>query len=111
MKDANGRLSLSEGFMEAVRRKNQESRIMSNDEWDLLDRKALGSIWLCLAPSVDLNITKTKKIEDLIKTLVILYEKPYASNKIFLMKRLFNMKMVAVRSVVDHLNESNTTTS
>ena len=27
MEDANGRLSLSEGFMEDVRRKNQESRI------------------------------------------------------------------------------------
>ena len=27
MEDANGRLSLLEGFMEAIRRKNQESRI------------------------------------------------------------------------------------
>ena len=33
---------------------------MSNDEWDLLDRKALGSIQLCLAPSVEFNITKSK---------------------------------------------------
>ena len=38
--------------------KNQGS--MSNDEWDLLDRKALGSIRLCLAPSVAFNITKAK---------------------------------------------------
>ena len=38
--------------------KNQGS--MSNDEWDLLDRKALGSILLCLAPSVTFNITKAK---------------------------------------------------
>ena len=36
--------------------KNQGS--MSNDEWDLLDRKTLGNIQLCLAPSVAFNITK-----------------------------------------------------
>ena len=38
--------------------KNQGS--MSIEEWDLLDRKALGSIRLCLAPSVAFNITKAK---------------------------------------------------
>ena len=84
---------------------------MSNDEWDLLDRKALGSIRLCLAPSVAFNITKAKTIEDLMKTLATLYEKPSASNKVFLMKRLFNMKMVEGGSVADHLNEFNTITS
>ena len=89
--------------------KNQGS--MSNDEWDLLDRKALGSIRLCLAPSVAFNITKVKTIENLMKTLVTLYEKPFTSNKVFLMKRLFNMKMAEGGSVTDHLNELNTITS
>ena len=89
--------------------KNQGS--MSNEEWDLLDRKALGSIQLCLAPSVAFNITKSKIIEELMQTLVKLYEKPSASNKVFLMKRLFNMKMAEGGSVVDHLNEFNTITS
>ena len=89
--------------------KNQGS--MSNDEWDLLDRKALGSIRLCLAPLVAFNITKAKTIEDLMKTLSTLYEKPTASNKVFLMKHLFNMKMVEGGSVIDHLNEFSTITS
>ena len=89
--------------------KNQGSIL--NDEWDLLDRKALGSIRLCLAPSVAFNITKAKTIEDLMKTLATLYEKPSASNKVFLMKRLFNMKMVEGGSVIDHLNEFNTVAS
>ena len=57
------------------------------------------------------NITKVKTTEDLMKTLVTLYEKPSASNKVFLMKRLFNMKMVEGGSVTDHLNEFNTITS
>ena len=88
--------------------KNQGS--MSNDEWDLLDRKALRSIQLCLAPSVTFNITKSKTIEDLIKTLATLYEKPSTSKKVFLMKCLFNMKMVEGGSVTDHLNEFSTIT-
>ena len=89
--------------------KNQGS--MSNVKWDLLDRKALGSIQLCLAPIVAFNITKVKMIEELMQTLAKLYEKPFASNKVFLMKHLFNMKMVEGGSIADHLNEFNTITS
>ena len=40
-----------------------------------------------------------------------LYEKPLASNKVFLMKHLFNMKMSEGGSVTDHLNEFNTLTN
>jgi hypothetical protein len=36
---------------------------------------------------------------------------PRASNKVFLMKRLFNMKMSEGGSVADHLNEFNTVTN
>ena len=54
---------------------------------------------------------KVKTTKDLMKTLVTLYENPSASNKVFLMKRLFNMKMAEGRSVTDHLNDFNTVTS
>ena len=57
------------------------------------------------------NITKVKTTEDLMKTLATLYEKPSASNKVFLIKRLFNMKMAEGGSVTDHLNEFNIVTS
>ena len=49
-----------------------------------------------------INITKAKTIEDLMKTLATLYEKPSASNKVFLMKNLFNMKMAKGTFVADH---------
>ena len=49
--------------------------------------------------------------EELMQTLVRLYERPSASNKVFLMKHLFNMKIVEGGSVTDHLNEFNTITS
>ena len=44
-------------------------------------------------------------------TLDKLYEKPSASNKVFLMKRLFNKKMSEGESIADHLNEFNMLTS
>ncbi len=49
-------------------------------------------------------------MEEVRKALAKLYEKPSASNNVFLMKRLFNMKMSDNGSVVDHLNEFNTVT-
>jgi hypothetical protein len=61
--------------------------------------------------SVAFNISKEKTTKGLMDTLVKLYEKPSASNKVFLMKRLFNMKMSKGGSVADHLNEFNTVTN
>ena len=45
------------------------------------------------------------------ETLTKLYEKSSTSNKVFLMKHLFNMKMIEGGSIMDHLNEFNTITS
>jgi hypothetical protein len=57
------------------------------------------------------NISKEKTTKGLMDALAKLYEKTSASNKVFLMKRLFNMKMSEGVSVSDHLNEFNTVTN
>jgi hypothetical protein len=84
---------------------------MKDEEWEVLDRKALGMIRLSLAASVAFNISKEKTTKELMDALDKLYEKPSTSNKVFLMKRLFNMKMSEGGSVADHLNEFNTVTN
>ena len=84
---------------------------MKDEEWEVLDRKALGTIRLCLASSVAFNISKEITTEGVMSALSKLYEKPSTSNKVFLMKRLFNMKMSEGGSIADHLNEFNTLTS
>jgi hypothetical protein len=84
---------------------------MKDEEWEVLDRKVLGTIRLSLATSVAFNISKEKKMKELMDALAKLYEKPWASNKVFLMKRLFIMKMSEGGSVADHLNEFNTVTN
>jgi hypothetical protein len=68
-------------------------------------------IQLSLVASVDFNISKEKKMKDLMDALAKLYEKPSTSNKVFLMKILVNMKMSEGGSIVDHLNEFNTVTN
>ena len=57
------------------------------------------------------NITKAKTTKELMQTIAKLYENLFTSNKVFLMKHLFNMKMVEGGSIADHLNELNTITS
>ena len=85
--------------------------IMMDEEWKVLDRKALRTIRLILAVSVAFNISKEKTTKDLMDALAKLYEKPLVSNKVFLMKRLFNMKMSEGGSVAYHLNEFNIVTN
>jgi len=60
--------------------------------------------------SISFNISKEMIIEGLMSTLSKLYEKPSTSNKVFLMKHLFNMKMSKGESIVNYLNEFNIVT-
>nr|MCH9869693.1 retrotransposon gag domain-containing protein [Serratia marcescens] len=76
-------------------------------EWDLLDRQALGVVRLTLARNVAFNIINEKTTAGLMQALSNMYEKPSASNKVYLMRRLFNLKMGEGTSVADHVNEFN----
>ena len=80
-------------------------------DWAVLDRKALGTIRLTLSSSVAFNILKEKTTAGLMAALSKMYEKPSASNKVYLMKRMFNMKMTNNGRVAEHLNNFNTVTS
>ena len=94
-----------------MRRGKKQLVTMKDEEWEVLDRKELGPIWLCLDSSLAFNISKENTMEGVMRKLAKLYEKPSASNKVFLMKHLLNIKMSEGGSVVDHLNEFNTLTS
>ena len=76
-----------------------------------LGRQVLGVIRLTLSRSVAHNIVKEKITIDLMKALFGMYEKPSANNKVNLMKKLFNLKMVENASVAQHLNKFNTITN
>ena len=72
---------------------------MKVKEWAFLDRQVLGVIKLTLSRSIAHNVIKQKTIADLMKALSGMYEKPLTNNKVRLMKKLFNLKMVENASV------------
>ena len=80
---------------------------MKQEEWDLLDRQALGVVRLSLAKNVAFNIVNEKTTAGLIKALSNMYEKPSAANKVYLIRQLVNTKMREGASVTDHVNEFN----
>ena len=84
---------------------------MKDDEWTLLDRQVLEVIRLTLSRSVAHNVVKEKTIADLMKVLSGMYEKPSTNNKVYLMKKLFNLKMAKNALVAQHLNEFNIITN
>ena len=84
---------------------------MEEEEWCVHERQVLGVIRLTLTRLVEHNIVKEKTTADLMKALSSMYEKPSANNKVHLMKKLFNLKMVEGTLVAQHLNEFNTITS
>ena len=44
MEDVDGRLFISEGSIPTIERSSKESGAMKDEEWEILDRKALGMI-------------------------------------------------------------------
>ena len=54
---------------------------------------------------------KEKTIVDLMKALSSLYEKSSANNKVYLMKKLFNLRKAEGTLVAQYLNEFNTITN
>ena len=66
---------------------------MKDEELNLLDRQVLGVIRLTLSRFVTHNVVKKKKtIVNLMNALSSMYEKPSANNKVYLMKKLYNLK-------------------
>ena len=63
---------------------------------------------MSLASTDAFNVSREKTIKDLIVALLKMHEKPSVSNKVFLMKKLFNLKIADSKSVVRHLKEFNT---
>ncbi|MFV0960681.1 hypothetical protein QML37_30010 [Klebsiella pneumoniae] len=55
---------------------------MAEDEWQLLDRQALGVIRLTLSRNVAFNIANEKTTADLMAALSNMYEQPSASNNV-----------------------------
>ena len=81
---------------------------MKAEEWNLLDRQVLGVIRLTLSKNVAHNVAKEKTTVGMMKALAEMYKKPSGNNKVYVIKKLFNLKMLESGPVVEHLNSFNT---
>ena len=80
---------------------------MTEENWNLKDRQALELIRFTCSRNVEFNIMKEKTTSGMLKALSNIYEKPWAMNKVYLMRRLFNLQMSETGFVFYHINEFN----
>ena len=83
----------------------------STDDLKKLDQKVKSTIRLCLSDSVLLNVSEEATTKDLWEKLGKLYQSKSLVNKLFLRKKLYNLRMRDGDSVAEHLNAFNTVVS
>src|SRR6202034_99486 len=81
---------------------------VTDEEWKKLDQKAKSTIQLCVSDSVLLNVSGEATAKDLWDKLGTLYQSKSLVNKLFLRKKLYNLRMKYGDSMTEHLNAFNT---
>ncbi|MCO5601407.1 hypothetical protein L7F22_055528 [Adiantum nelumboides] len=85
----------------------QEGDGHTDAQWTMMDAKAKATIRLHLAESIFFTIMDHKTTKELWDSLCATWESKSASNKVFLMKKLFNLQMKEDGLITAHLNEFN----
>jgi len=84
---------------------------VSDEEWKKLDRRAKSIIRLCVSDLVLLNVSREATTKALWDKLGTLYQSKSLVNKLFLWKKLYNLRMKDGDSMTEHLNTFNTMVS
>ena len=77
------------------------------EDWMKLDWKAKSTIQLCISYSVLLNVLGESMMKVLWDKLGTLYQSKFLVNKLFLWKKLYNLRMKDRDLVKEHLNTFN----
>eukprot|EP00253_Pinus_taeda_P034923 PITA_34923 len=80
---------------------------VSDEEWKKLDRNEKRTIRSCVSDSVLLNVSGQAATKALWDKLGTLYQSKSLVNKLFLWKKLYNLRMKDGDLVTEHLNEFN----
>lgn len=81
---------------------------MSDEDWEKIDQKEKATIFLSLSSNVLFNVSTKKTTKELWDELSSLYEIASTSNKVFIIKKLYNLKMKEAGLISNHLNKFNT---
>jgi hypothetical protein len=101
-------LLVQQGLQKALAGKSKKPTSMTDEDWEDLDARALSTIRLCLADEVLFNIVEEETTTGLWTKLESLYMTKNLSNKIFLKRQLYSLRMKEGTKIVDHLNVFNT---
>jgi hypothetical protein len=101
-------LLVQQGLQKALVGKSKKPTNMTDEDWEDLDARALNTIHLCLADEVLFNIVGEETTTGLWNRLESMYMKKSLTNKIFLKRQLYNLRMTEGTKIVDHLNVFNT---
>jgi hypothetical protein len=81
---------------------------MLTEEWEKIKRRERSKIWLCVADSILLNVSGeylTKKLWDNLRRV---YQSKYVVNKLFLIKKLYLLRIIDGSLMTENLNVFNT---
>ena len=81
--------------------------VTSNEDCEEMDLKAASKIQLCLAYEVLYNVMDKKTAIGLWSRLETLYMTKSLSNKLYLKKQLYRLRMKEGTKILEHLNFSN----
>jgi hypothetical protein len=81
---------------------------MLTEEWEKLKRRERSMICLCLADSVWLNVSGEDSAKKLWEKMGSLYQSNSLVNKLFLINKLYLLRMSDGSSMIEHLNVFNT---
>ncbi|KAL6538567.1 hypothetical protein OROGR_012555 [Orobanche gracilis] len=95
------------GLKKALDGKSKKPDTMTDEQWDVLDEKALSSIQLCLSKEVLREVAKEKNVAALWLKLENLYVTKNLANKLRLKERLYTIRMVEGTPIRSHLDEFN----
>jgi hypothetical protein len=101
-------LLVQQGMVKALLGKEKQPASITDEDWDEMDARALSAIHLCLADDVLFNIVTDKTTVGLWSKLESLYMTKSLTNKIFLKRQLYSLRMKEGTKIVDHLNTFNT---
>jgi hypothetical protein len=95
-------LLVQQGLQKVLAGKTKKPTSMTDKDWEDLDARALSTIHLCLADEVLFNIVGEETTTGLWNRLESLYMTKSLTNKIFLKRQLYNLRMKEGTKIVDH---------
>src|SRR3954470_7778432 len=100
-------LLVKEGTYQALQGIRKKPSTMGEDDWKKIDIKAKVTIILCLSDEVLYNILNEDTAAGMWNRLESLYKTKSLSNKLYMKKQLYCLRMAEGTPILQHLNAFN----